>query len=149
MTRAFLSTSVLAILAIFAAAAYATLTIPWGTLDGGGGRSTGGTLALTGTIGQFDAAAGGSSGGSLRLNGGFWVEAVPNNAPGAPALTITRQPNGSANIIWQSDAVGWQLQTSTELTGWSSVGGIIAAAGSINVMPTPAVPKRFYRLALP
>lgn len=41
------------------------------TIDGGGGRSGGGALSLTGTIGQPDAGA--MTGGSLSLRGGFWA----------------------------------------------------------------------------
>ena len=44
--------------------------ISWSTIDGGGGRSSGGTYTLTGTIGQAD--AGGMSGGDYELQGGFW-----------------------------------------------------------------------------
>lgn len=42
------------------------------TLDAGGGRSTGATLVLTGTIGQFDASPQPSSGGTISLAGGLW-----------------------------------------------------------------------------
>ncbi|NNE42856.1 MAG: T9SS type A sorting domain-containing protein [Gemmatimonadetes bacterium] len=56
-------------------------------MDGGGGTSTAGTLALTGTIGQAD--AGPLSGGSYTLNGGFWTAgpavAVDVEEPGAAA----------------------------------------------------------------
>lgn len=41
------------------------------TIDGGGGRSSGGSLQVTGTIGQPD--VGRSSGGSFVLRGGFWA----------------------------------------------------------------------------
>ena len=44
--------------------------ISWYTLDGGGGTSTGGTMQLSGTIGQAD--AGVLSGGPFSLYGGFW-----------------------------------------------------------------------------
>ncbi len=44
--------------------------ISWSTIDGGGGRSSGGPYVLTGTIGQPDAAY--SSGGGYELLGGFW-----------------------------------------------------------------------------
>ena len=45
--------------------------LSWSTIDGGGGRSTGGDYVLTGTIGQPD--AGEMSGGDYTLSGGFWV----------------------------------------------------------------------------
>ena len=44
--------------------------IDWYTIDGGGGRSTGGAFILEGTIGQPD--AGNMIGGSYTLAGGFW-----------------------------------------------------------------------------
>jgi len=51
----------------------AAYTVDWHTNDGGGGRSTGGNYALTGTIGQPDAdPTGPSSGGAYQADGGFW-----------------------------------------------------------------------------
>ena len=47
-----------------------TYEITWSTIDGGGGRSTGDSYTLEGTIGQPD--AGLMSGGSYVLAGGFW-----------------------------------------------------------------------------
>lgn len=47
--------------------------IAWSTIDGGGGTSSFGTLAVTGTIGQPD--AGTLSGGDIVLRGGFWPTA--------------------------------------------------------------------------
>ena len=57
-------------LASFALAAANGLAVPWSTVDGGGGTSTGGSYALSGTIGQPD--AGTMSGGQYTLAGGFW-----------------------------------------------------------------------------
>jgi len=48
-----------------------TYDLSWHTIDGGGGTSTGGGFALSGTIGQPD--AGTMSGGSFTLQGGFWA----------------------------------------------------------------------------
>ncbi|MCP4708421.1 MAG: hypothetical protein GY869_07345, partial [Planctomycetes bacterium] len=47
-----------------------TYDLTWSTIDGGGGRSTGGAFILEGTIGQPD--AGLLSGGEYVLAGGFW-----------------------------------------------------------------------------
>jgi hypothetical protein len=52
--------------------------LSWYTIDGGGGRSTGGPYVLTGTIGQPDAAY--SRGGNYELLGGFW--------PGGPLCFV-------------------------------------------------------------
>jgi len=52
--------------------------LSWYTIDGGGGRSSGGDFTLTGTIGQPDAAY--SAGGGYELLGGFW--------PGGPLCFV-------------------------------------------------------------
>jgi len=52
-------------------AAAQDMQIPWFTMDGGGSSSTGGTLTLSGTVGQAD--AGRLSGGNFTLVGGFWA----------------------------------------------------------------------------
>ncbi len=56
-------------------AAYGQFEVPWFTVDGGGAmNSTGGSFAVSGTIGQPD--AGTMSGGGYVLSGGFWVSSV-------------------------------------------------------------------------
>jgi hypothetical protein len=62
-----------------AAPAAAQPAIDWFTIDCGGGASTGGGYALSGTIGQPDAAPGitGMSGGGYKLIGGFWPGIPP------------------------------------------------------------------------
>jgi hypothetical protein len=52
--------------------------LSWYTIDGGGGRSSGGDFSLVGTIGQPDAAY--SAGGNYELLGGFW--------PGGPLCFV-------------------------------------------------------------
>ena len=65
--------TILAVLGLAATRASAqTYTIPWHTIDGGGGTSSGGTFELSGTIGQHDA-GGLMTGGSFSLTGGFWA----------------------------------------------------------------------------
>src|SRR5688572_22677455 len=65
--------------------------IDWFTIDGGGGTSTGGAFAVSGTIGQPDASAQPLTGGNFSLMGGFWsLSAV--QTPGAPRLTVTLNP---------------------------------------------------------
>ena len=44
--------------------------IPWHTIDGGGGTSSGGSYVIDGTIGQPDAAV--SASDNYELLGGFW-----------------------------------------------------------------------------
>jgi hypothetical protein len=50
--------------------ANAQYTIPWFTIDGGGGYSSGGNFELDGTIGQHDAGST-MTGGNFALGGGF------------------------------------------------------------------------------
>jgi hypothetical protein len=64
-----------AALCIVLATAAQAVEIPWWTLDGGGGRSAAGDLALRGSVAQFD--AGELVAGDLVLDGGFWAESVP------------------------------------------------------------------------
>jgi hypothetical protein len=45
-------------------------SLPWWTVDSGGGSSQGGAYSLSGTTGQAD--AGLLSGGGYILEGGFW-----------------------------------------------------------------------------
>ncbi|QKK06980.1 MAG: hypothetical protein HND58_01580 [Planctomycetota bacterium] len=47
-------------------------SIPWHTIDNGGGSSVGGSFVLTGTIGQHDAHPS-MTGGGFTLTGGFWA----------------------------------------------------------------------------
>src|SRR5260221_14302339 len=50
--------------------------LSWHKIAGGGGTSSGGTLTLSGTIGQLDAQPPPiMSGGTLTLTGGFWAGA--------------------------------------------------------------------------
>ena len=76
-----------------AGAASAQLRVSRFTIDGGGGRSTSGTLALSGTIGQPD--AGLLLGSSFILSGGFWfggggaVTAVESDNPGHGVDVLT------------------------------------------------------------
>lgn len=50
-------------------------TSNWCTIDGGGGTSTGGSFAVSGTIGQPDAGIA-LNGGAFTVVGGFWPGAV-------------------------------------------------------------------------
>jgi len=74
MKRKLLFTCLLVLLLLAVAGmAYARLagySLPWWTVDSGGGASSGGNYQLSGTIGQPD--AGTLSGGNYQLEGGFW-----------------------------------------------------------------------------
>ena len=55
-----------------AGVALAQYTIDWWKVAGGGGTSTGGVYAVSGTIGQHDA-GGPLTNGPYSLTGGFWA----------------------------------------------------------------------------
>ncbi len=108
-----------ALLTCAASAASAQLSVSRFTIDGGGGtRSTGGTFAMGGTIGQPD--AGRLSGSSFTLSGGFWsggaaVTAVEIDAPGdgvdllnAAALSFRLYP-ASPNPVADRTVVAFDL----------------------------------------
>ncbi len=56
---------------LFSLPAFGDYEIRWHTIDGGGGRSTGGDYAVVGTIGQPDADTV-MEGDDYTLSGGFW-----------------------------------------------------------------------------
>ena len=65
-----------------------SLSIPWWTADGGGGRSSGGAYIVQGTAGQPD--AGRASGGEFALVGGFWIAPPEQGARELYMPIITR-----------------------------------------------------------
>jgi len=69
---------VLAVLGLIVSSSWGQYELSWYTIDGGGGRSSGGPYELVGTIGQPDAAW--SKGGNFELLGGFW--------PGGPLCFV-------------------------------------------------------------
>ena len=80
---------------------------------GGGGTSTSGVYAVSGTIGQ--PTAGSSSGGLYSVTGGFWsiIAVVPND--GAPGLRITLS-GVQLLLSWPTNSVGFQLQQTPGLS---------------------------------
>ncbi|NIW48919.1 MAG: hypothetical protein GWN30_30395 [Gammaproteobacteria bacterium] len=70
------------------------------TIDGGGGRSSGGPYTLNGTIGQPDAAY--SSGSNFELLGGFW--------PGEPFCIVDFNQYAKFAEYW--------LEPCDELNNW-------------------------------
>jgi len=70
--------------------------INWYTIDGGGGRSSGGPYELLGTIGQPDAAW--SRGGDYELLGGFW--------PGGPLCFVDFEHFARFAEYWLEKGIG-------------------------------------------
>jgi hypothetical protein len=122
-----------------------TYSIGWSTIDGGGGTSTGGVYAVSGTIGQPD--AGSMSGGQFTLQGGFWALPVAVQDTNAPALLIVPDVPGKARVSWSPATPGFVLQESLSLSpaSWTN-----APSGATNPVVVPAVlPTKFYRLSKP
>ncbi len=71
-------------------------SIVWSTIDGGGGRSSGGQYVLTGTIGQPDAAY--SSSGNYQVLGGFW--------PGGPLCFVDADDLMRFVNVWLDEGSG-------------------------------------------
>ena len=127
-------------------AASAQFAIPWHTLDGGGGTSTGGVYAVSGTVGQPDA-GGPMTNGQYAITGGFWALPQPVQTPGAPTLTVTPATPGFATVSWTpATGTNWVLQEALNVTGaWTN-----APSGWTNPVTLPAsLPTKFYRLFKP
>jgi hypothetical protein len=119
-----------------------TYAIDWHTIDGGGGTSTGGVYAVSGTIGQPD--AGVMSGGNYTLTGGFWALPGAVQTEGTPTLTIVPAAPGYATISWTPATPGFVLQETLSLapTNW-----VNSVSGATNPVVVPAtLPTKFYRL---
>ena len=127
-------------------------SIDWFTLDGGGGTSTGGSFAVSATIGQRDAGPQALTGGSFSLQGGFWsLFAV--QTPGAPLLTMTLDPQFPAvTVSWPSPSAGYTLQQTSDLNAanWAAVPQTVIDNGTRKfiVINSPGG-NRFYRLSKP
>jgi len=132
--------------------AWGQYAIDWSTIDGGGGASTGGVYAVTGTIGQPDASTTNLTGGPYSLAGGFWaIYAV--QTPGAPFLNVTRS-NNAVIVSWPLPAEGWVLEWTNALpqisVPWPQIPPPYQTNGA-NLQFTEPVPvgNKFYRLHKP
>ena len=119
------------LVALLAPRAQADFSIPWYTVDGGGGTSTNS---------QF------------TIDGGFWSVFAVQTA-GAPPLTVTRT-NSTAAIWWPLPATGFSLQVTTNLNPtvtWTTIPTSQYLTNSTQIYyiePAP-VGKKFYRLIKP
>jgi hypothetical protein len=123
-----------------------TYSIDWHTIDGGGGTSTGGVYAVSGTIGQPDAGPT-MTNGQYSVTGGFWALPTAIQVDEAPTLTIVPATPGNATVSWTPDTPGWVLQETWVLSpaNWTN-----SPSGSTNPIVVPAtLPTKFYRLFKP
>lgn len=121
-----------------------SFSIPWHTIDGGGGTSTGGVYAVSGTIGQPD--AGGSlTGGQFSVTGGFWALPPLVQRPDAPTLFITNSGPVQATLWWTpATGTNWIVQERLSLSAgnWTN-----SPSGWTNPVVVPVtLPAKFYRL---
>jgi hypothetical protein len=139
--------AVILVSGLLASGLYAqSFSIPWSTIDGGGGTSTGSVYSVSGTIGQPDA-GGPMTNGPFSLTGGFWALPTAIQVLEAPLLTIVPASPGNATISWAPPTPGFVLQETLSLspTNW-----INSPSGATNPITVPAaLPTKFYRLHKP
>ena len=124
-------------------------SIDWFKISGGGGTSTNGQYALTGTIGQPDA-GGAMTGGNYSLTGGFWSLIFVVQTLGAPTLLISHSGN-TVTVYWQNVS-GWSLQQNANLAlanNWSASGGVTTSNGTNYLNIASPTGNLFFRLQLP
>jgi hypothetical protein len=130
--------------------AHAQYSIPWHTIDGGGGTSTGGVYSVSGTVGQPD--AGTMSGGSYSLAGGFWGIISAVETPGSPLITIRFTQTNTVVVSWPSPSTGFALQQNSDLKTaiWNTPPENVTDNGTNKfIIVTPPAGNRFYRLSKP
>ena len=124
-------------------------SIDWYKIAGGGGTSTGGTYAVTGTIGQAEA-SGAMTGGNYSLTGGFWALISVVQTAGAPTLYISHS-GSTVTVFWQSVS-GWTLHQNSNLattTSWPLNSGWTTSNGTNYLtVPNPSG-NLFFRLQNP
>lgn len=123
--------------------------IDWYKIAGGGGASTGGVYAVTGTIGQPDACAT-LTGGSYSLVGGYWALISVMQTPGAPTLYISNSGN-AVTVFWQNIS-GWGLQQNANLAltnNWSANNSWTTTNGTNYLNLSSPTGNLFFRLQHP
>jgi hypothetical protein len=125
-------------------------SIDWYKVAGGGGTSTGGIYAVSGTIGQHDA-GGPMIGGNYSLTGGFWALISVVQTPGVPNLMVTFVSPNSVKVSWPNTGSYTLLQnTSVGGGGWAPSGySITTANGTNSITITPPTGNLFFRLSKP
>ncbi len=126
-------------------------SIDWFKISGGGGTSTNGQYAVTGTIGQPDATLQPMTGGNYSLTGGFWALISVVQSAGAPTLYISH--SGSTVTVYWQNVSGWTLHQNGDLSnpdGWSASGGVGPPSNGTNTVTiTPPAGNLFFQLQHP
>ncbi len=125
--------------------------IDWYTIDGGGGTSTGGVYALSGTIAQPD--AGTMTGGNFALTGGFWSIFAAVQTEGAPYLNVTATATNTVVVSWTMPSTSWTLAVARNLNPpvtWTDIPAPYLTNGaSLYFVDRTPTGSRFYRLHKP
>ena len=124
-------------------------SIDWSKVAGGGGTSSNGQYAISGTIGQHDA-GGPMTGGNYSLTGGFWALISVVQTPGAPTLYISHSGN-TVTVYWQ-DVSGWSLEQNANLAlanNWSVNSSWTTSNGTNYLNLTSPTGNLFFRLSNP
>ena len=122
-------------------------TIDWHKVAGGGGTSTGGVYALSGTIGQHDANVV-MRGRNYSMTGGFWSLINVVQTPGLPNLVIVVNSTNNVQVLW-ADIGNYTLQQNARLatTNWVTSGfAVTTANGTNSITIAPPVGNLFFRL---
>jgi len=132
-------------------AAQHTFTIDSFTVAGGGGSSTGGVFAVSGTIGQSDANPLPLTGGDFSLTAGFWSpDTVPTSV--APFLSLYLTSTNTAIVSWLSPSIGFTLQQTAGLNSsdWVAASETVTDNGTNRfIIVNPPTGNRFFRLFKP
>jgi hypothetical protein len=124
-------------------------SIPWFTLNGSGGSSSGGAFSLSSTIAPV--ASEPLSGGGFTVAGGVWSLAATVVSPDTPLLRVQLTAGGIL-LAWPHPSDGFQLEESPSLTApvWSNVAALPSVVGAEKQVILPAPPgHRFFRLHKP
>ena len=124
-----------------------TYSIDWHKIAGGGGTSTGGVYALSGTIGQHDASTP-LTGGPYSLTGGFWALISAVQTPDLLNLTITHSGN-NVIVSWLNTG-SYTLQQNPDVADpadWTtSAYPIKLASGTNSITLISPTGRLFFRL---
>lgn len=149
-SRCFLALALLAFVAIInsqlSTAHAQQYSIDWYKIAGGGGTSTNGQYAISGTIGQHDA-GGPMTGGNYSLTGGFWAFLSVIQTPGAPTLYVSH--SGSTVTVYWQNVSGWALEQNNNLSlpaGWSTNSAWSPSGGTNYLNLTSPSGNLFFRL---
>ena len=112
-------------------------SIDWYKIAGGGGTSTGGVYAVSGTIGQPDASSA-MTGGNYSVTGGFWSLISVFQTAGAPPLNIAHDGNNVV-VSWPLTS-GFVLQQNSDLSTahWTTSGYTISTNGTVESITVPS-----------